>query len=267
MDPARKIGSSGTLGHLGVERAGGTGEHQVHGRSTVTTHRGDGVEQHGVVLVEIGDGRVQDEPAVPETVTAAHLGPGAGCRRRHQRDRPGHDGDPIGVGPQPVDQPTQHESGRHGDEIGTLDRTRHHRTEIPALHGREVVGQIEGLGVVHGERHAPSRRQRDHTTGVVHHVDAGPGDEAREVDGLGSDAAHLAASGGADGVELEAFDERRVGVGERRQPEDDDLDACGHGEVADGAERPRRRFLAPTDHTGHQPGQVHADPAGHPPTS
>ena len=33
----------------------------------VTTRGGDGGEQHGVVLVEIGDGRVQDEPAVPET--------------------------------------------------------------------------------------------------------------------------------------------------------------------------------------------------------
>ena len=251
-------------GRLGRRLAAGEDEVEVARPGAV----GDGPGEDGVVLVGVGDRRVDDvaDPD-PRSLARARPAPQAaqwpwcpswpsgsastrqgGTRRTRWAGAPSRSTTPRRTNSLVVTTRSARRAAR-----GSM------APEPAPLQRAEGVRQLERLQVV--DRHDGGRRrpQRQHPAAVVHHVEAPtvglrgqPGRLRRDPGGLRPAPQRHRAQG-------EALLQRGVGAPQGVEAEHGHLDG---GLGRDRQQRAHQVLLATADHTGDQPGQVDAHPQG-----
>ena len=106
-----------------------------------------------MVLVRVGDRRVDDVAAVTEAVALAQLVDVIG--RGGRIEAVGHDDDALGIGAEGVDDGPADVLAGNGDDRRPADRERHDNAEVPALEHGQIVGERAVLDVVDRQQDRP----------------------------------------------------------------------------------------------------------------
>ena len=168
----------------------------------VVGQAGERLDQHQVVLVGVGDRRVEDRGRVRWLGWAGGDGLGADGNGHH----------PARIHAQPLDHLATHVVADGHHQVGPANRPGQRPSQVAALEEREVPGVVERLEVVDGDGHRPSSTCRDPTAEVV---DGHAGGPAGQPGGLGEDPAGAAAT--VPGVDLHVEGPTQVRVGVQRR--------------------------------------------------
>ena len=117
----------------------------------VVPRPGHQVEQEAVVLVGMGDRRVDDEAAVAEPVAVAQRRRVGDTVGRRRVEAVGHDDHCVRIDPERLDHGRPDVLAGHRHDRGAAHRPRHRDLEIAAFDGREVRRKGSVLQIVHGE--------------------------------------------------------------------------------------------------------------------
>ena len=247
-DPVAMATGRYGVSHLGLGGARPACQHEACGRMVVG-QAGERLDQHQVVLVGVGDRRVQDRG------WARRLGRTGGDGLGADRD----DHHPGGICSQPIDDPPADLVADGHHQVGPANRPGQRPSQVAALEDREVPGSKEWLEVVDGDRHRPTGAGRNATAEVVdRHAGRPPG----QPRGLGEDPAGAAAAVSGVDLHVEGGAQVRVGVQSRLGQVDDRPEVC-RAVATVGGEGANGVLLGPTDIAGHQRQEVHGEAAGH----
>ena len=249
QDPVAMTAGIDCVSHVGLGVTRPTGQHEVGSRMAVS-QAGERLDEHQVVLVRVGDRRVQDRG------WARRLGRAGGNFLCSDRD-----GDhPGGIHPEPIDDLAPHLVADGHHQVGPTDRPGKCPSQVAAPDEREVPRMDERLEVVDGDGHRSARASRYASAKVV---DCHAGGSTGQPHGLGEDPAGTTAA--VSGVDVHIEGGAQVGVGVQcRAGQVDDRSEVRRAVAAVGGEGANGVLLGPTDVSGYQRQEVNGE-AGHRP--
>ena len=212
------------------------------------------IEQEGVVLVGVGNGRVDDDRSVSQLVAPAKLALRRDLPGQGRLDAVGHDHHPGLIDSVGADHRLPHVVARHSHDLGPAHRAGNDIFQVGALGAREVLGVGEELEIVNGEHVRAVGAQWCCAAPVVHQ---------RQVVGVLAQPRRLTHDATQPTTAVEARLDRGQGRGERRMGLSQ---ASGHhqrrsplglGLLGEPKQLAHEVFLRAAHPTRHAPQQVH----------